>query len=191
MKNKNRRNDDGGGTPDYNLLCTSPYDDGGSCDKLGSVDDDICLVCRGCINNQRGLGRDCICHPVYSRSSPRVGVEPGRRSRSRRDLRHCRTRSGQWSRAGMAPTPSSSRLSPDRRRISNSAPDLFHLDTTAGTMETDFDDCCCSPQAGTDNRRPNNDSGIVFTADGRRGSTHGNARGQNAGRSRAARILFT
>ncbi|KAI0226139.1 hypothetical protein LSAT2_023172, partial [Lamellibrachia satsuma] len=194
MMNKNRRNDDGGvtsgGSSDYNMLCSSPYDEDVSCcDKLGNDDDDdMCLACGGHVR-QRGVGRDCVCRPVNCRSTPGTWVDPGRRSRSRRDLRHCRTRSGQWTRTGMAPTPSCPRLSPARRRLSNSAPDLLSLDTY--TLETDFDDCCCAPPCGAAVRRPNNDSGIVFNADTRPTPTHSNTPGQRVGRPKTARNLFT
>jgi len=179
--NKNRHNNE-----DYSGLCSSPYDDDDdvSCgDKLDNDyddDGDTCLVCGGHVR-QRGTGRDCVCRPVYTRSTPGTWVDPGRRSRSRRDLRQCRARSGQWSRAGMAPTPSCPRLTPDRRRMSNSAPDLLCLDTFS--LETDIDDCCCSPP------RPNNDSGIVFTADTRATPSHGTTR--RAAKPKTARNLFT
>lgn len=190
--NKNRCNNDGGptggGAPDYNLMCSSPYDDDDSCDdKLDNDDDDdMCLVCGGHVR-QRGVGRDCVCRPIYTRSTPGTWVDPGRRSRSRRDLRHCRARSGQWIRTGMAPTPSCPRLTPDRRRFSNSAPDLLCLDTFS--LETDIDDCCCSPPGGADCRRPNNDSGNVFAVDTRATPSHGSIR--RAAKPKTARNLFT
>ena len=63
---------------------------------------------------------------------PSIWVEPNlyEKPRSKRDLRHKRARSGQWegNKSLVAPpTPNSSRLSPAKRMMTQSAPDLLEL----------------------------------------------------------------